>query len=71
MGSEMCIRDRGVDVKYEEASGNVAKELANRAESVGLFVLDISNHTNWQKRKTVEFISMNSNISILVVPSED
>jgi len=68
---EDSARYKGVDVKHEEASGNVAKELATRTESVGLFILDISNYTNWQKRKTVEFISMNSNISILVVPSED
>ncbi|RZP24691.1 MAG: TrkA family potassium uptake protein [Candidatus Actinomarinales bacterium] len=71
MNLEDSARYKGVEVKHEEAEGNVAKELANKAESVGLFILDTTGSSSWQKRKTTEFISINSNISILVVPSED
>ena len=68
---EDAARYKGLEVKHEESFGNIAKGLALKSESVGLFVLSASSSSNWQKRKITEYVSINSNVSILVVPSKD
>ena len=71
MNLEDSARYKGVDVKHIEKSGNIAKELSLLSESVGLLILSNSNSSNWQNRKTTDFVSTNSPISVLVVPVED
>ena len=71
MNLEDSARYKGVDVKHIERSGNIAKELSILSESVGLLILNNTNSSNWQSRKTTDFVSTNSSISVLVVPVED
>ena len=68
---EDAARYKGLEVKHEESYGNIAKGLADKSESVGLFVLSASSSSNWQKKKITEYVSINSNISVLVIPSKD
>ena len=68
---EDTARYKGLEVKHEESHGNIAKGLVIKSESMGLFVLSASSSSNWQKKKITEYVSINSNISILVIPSKD
>ena len=68
---EDSARYKSVKVKHEAIIGNAAKELSERSDSIGLYILNASRYSNWQSKKTTDYVALNSDVSVLVVPARD
>ena len=68
---EDSARYKSVKVKHEAIIGNSAKELSKRSDSIGLYILNASRYSNWQSKKTTDYVALNSDVSVLVVPARD
>ena len=57
-----------VQLDFENFEGNEAKIFTDQTQSYDLSIIGSSSSQSWQDRKVIEFVSTNSNSSVLYIP---
>ena len=57
-----------VQLDFENFEGNEAKIFTNQTSSYDLSIIGSNSSQSWQDRKVIEFVSTNSNSSVLYIP---
>ena len=57
-----------VQLDFENFEGNEAKIFTDQTQSYDLSIIGSSSSQSWQDRKVIEFVSANSNSSVLYIP---
>ena len=58
-----------VQLDFENFEGNEAKIFTNQTSGYDLSIIGSNSSQSWQDRKVIEFVSTNSNSSVLYIPS--
>ena len=57
-----------VQLDFENFEGNEAKIFTDQTSSYDLSIIGSNSSQSWQDRKVIEFVSTNSNSSVLYIP---